>query len=87
MAGQMVKDCGTFVLGDTPFNHDASFYIARESRQIIKRTWEISDSGACYIADEKNLATFADRLDGYEIIHTFTIKLNETRLFLLKKSL
>jgi hypothetical protein len=87
MAGRLAKDCSTYVLGDTPFNHDASFYIARESRQIIKRTWETDDSGNCYIADEKNLATFADRLDGYEIIHTFTIKLNETRLFLLKKSL
>lgn len=85
-AGRLAGDCKILVLGDTPFNHDASFYIARESRQIITRTTEVLNSNACYIADDKNLANFADRLDGYEIIHTFTIKLNETRLFLLKKS-
>jgi hypothetical protein len=84
-AGQMIKGTNTYILGDTPFNHDASFYISRESRQIITRTTEISNNQAFYITNEKNLANFADALKEYEIIHTFTIKLNETKLLLIKK--
>jgi hypothetical protein len=81
----MVKGSKTYVLGDTPFNHDASFYISRESGQIITRTTEISNNQAFYITNEKNLANFADGLKDYEIVHTFTIKLNETKLLLIKK--
>jgi len=87
IAGQLVKGHSTFILGDTPFNHDASFYISRESGQIITRTWGISDNRACYITDEKNLVNFAGGAKGYRVIHEFTIKLNETRLFLIKKPL
>jgi 4-amino-4-deoxy-L-arabinose transferase-like glycosyltransferase len=85
LAGKMAKGTKTYILGDTPFNHDASFYISRESGQIITRTTEISNNQAFYITNEKNLANFADGLKAYEIVHTFTIKLNETKLFLIKK--
>lgn len=84
--GQLVKGTQTYILGDTPFNHDASFYITRESGQIITRTMEISNYQAFYITNEKNLANFANGLKEYEILYTFTIKLNETKLFLIKKS-
>ncbi len=87
VAGQLIGDTPVYVLGDTPFNHDASYYTGRECGQIIRRIAEPAFPEACYIADEKNLATFADRLEGYETIHTFTIKLYETRLLLLKKPL
>jgi hypothetical protein len=87
VAGQFIKGKSTFILGDSPFNHDASFYISRESGQIITRKWEISDKEAHYITDEKNLANFADKLNNYEVLHEFTIKLHETRLFLIKKPL
>ncbi len=87
IAGQMIKGGDAFILGDTHFNHDASFYISRESGQIITRTTEISNNQAFYISDERNLANFAKQLNTYEVIHTFTIKLYETKLFLIKKSL
>jgi 4-amino-4-deoxy-L-arabinose transferase-like glycosyltransferase len=87
MAGQLSKSNKIYILGDSPFNHDASFYISRESGQIITRKWEISDKEAHYITDEKNLANFADKLNNYEVLHEFTIKLHETRLFLIKKQL
>jgi hypothetical protein len=87
VAGQLVKCKSTFILGDSPFNHDASFYISRESGQIITRTREISDNEAYYITDEKNLVNFADKLNNYEVLHEFTIKLHKTRLFLIKKPL
>ncbi len=84
-AGQLAKGCETFILGDTPFNHDASFYISRETGRVITRTWELSNNQACYITDEKNLANFANKMRKYEVLHRFTIKLNETKLFLIKK--
>ncbi|NTV83435.1 MAG: hypothetical protein HGA23_03920 [Bacteroidales bacterium] len=85
IAGQLSKGQEIFILGDTPFNHDASFYISRESGIIIMRTWGISNNQACYITDEINLAKFACKAAGFEVIHEFTIKLKETRLFLIKK--
>lgn len=85
VAGQLSKGHGIYILGDTPFNHDASYYISRENRQIITRTWGISNNQACYITDEINLAKFACKAAGFEVIHEFTIKLKETRLFLIKK--
>jgi 4-amino-4-deoxy-L-arabinose transferase-like glycosyltransferase len=85
IAGQLSEGHGIFILGDTPFNHDASFYISRESGQIITRMWGISNNQACYITDEINLAKFACKDAGFEVIHEFTIKLKETRLFLIKK--
>ncbi|MHC1774241.1 MAG: ArnT family glycosyltransferase [Lentimicrobium sp.] len=84
-AGQLAKGYDTYILGDTPFNHDASFYISRESGHVITRTRELSNNQACYITDEKNLANFADKMGKYEVLHQFTIKLNETKLFLIKK--
>jgi 4-amino-4-deoxy-L-arabinose transferase-like glycosyltransferase len=87
IAGQLSKGHEVFILGDTPFNHDASFYISRESGQIITRMWGISNNQACYITDEINLAKFASKDTGFEVIHEFTIKLKETRLFLIKKPL
>lgn len=87
VAGLLVKGKVAYILGDSPFNHDASFYISRESGQIITRAWEISDNEAYYITDEKNLVNFADKLNEYEVLHEFTIKLHETRLFLIKKPL
>lgn len=87
IAGQLIKENKAFILGDTPFNHDASFYISRESGQIITRTPEISNNQAFYITDERNLANFANELNTYKVLHTFTIKLNETKLFLIKKPL
>ncbi|MFH1119183.1 MAG: glycosyltransferase family 39 protein [Bacteroidota bacterium] len=83
-AGFLSKTYNLYVLGDTPFNHDASFYISRERRQIVTRTWEISDKQACYITDEKNLANFAGSIKNYEVLKEFNIKLNESRLYLIK---
>lgn len=84
-AGQLAKGYETYILGDTPFNHDASFYISRETGRIITRTWELSNNQACYITDQKNLANFGNKMRKYEILHHFTIKLDETKLFLIKK--
>lgn len=86
-AGQMIRGQEAFILGDTPFNHDASFYISRESGQIITRANEALNNQAFYITDEKNLANLANELNTYKVLHTFTIKLNETKLFLIKKPL
>lgn len=87
IAGQMIKGKKAYILGYTKFNHDASFYISRESGQIITRAPEILNNQAYYIADENNLTHFANELNTYEVLHTFTIKLYETKLFLIKKSL
>jgi hypothetical protein len=87
IAGQLSKEYDLYVLGDTPFNHDASFYITRERGAIVTRTNEIYNEEVCYITDQKNLTKFANRIYKYEILHTFTIKLDETRLLLIKKRL
>jgi len=87
IAGQLSKEHDLYVLGDTPFNHDASFYISRERGAIVTRTNEIYNKEVCYITDQKNLTKFANRIYKYEILHTFTIKLDETRLLLIKKRL
>lgn len=83
--GRLSRGHDLFILGDTPFNHDASFYISRERGSIVRRTWEISDKRTCYITDEKNLANFADKLRKYEVLHKFSIKLNESRLYLIRR--
>lgn len=87
MAGRIIEGKKAFVLGNTPFNHDASFYISRESGQIIKRTWELSEGETYYITDEENLANFAVNSVNSQVVHEFTIKLYETRLFLIKMPL
>ena len=84
-AGQLSKGYDLLILGDTPFNHDASFYISREHGSIVRRTWEISDKRTCYITDEKNLANFAEKLRNYDVLHKFSIKLNESRLYLIRR--
>ncbi|NTW23709.1 MAG: hypothetical protein HGA37_03325 [Lentimicrobium sp.] len=86
-AGQLSKEYDLYILGDTPFNHDASFYISRERGAIVTRTHEIYNKQACYITDQKNLSKFASRIYKYEVLHKFSIKLDETRLFLIKKRL
>lgn len=84
MAGRLTGDYDLFILGDTPVNHDASFYITRERKQILTRTSEIKQKPAFYLTDKKNLANFADRLVNYKIYKKFTIKLMETELYLIK---
>ena len=84
-AGGLTRGHPVYVLGDTPFNHDASFYISRENGSIVRRVWSVEDSAAFYIADRKNLANFASIPETWEVKHEFTIKLNETRLLLIKK--
>jgi len=84
MAGRLSIGYDLYILGDTPINHDASFYITRERMHILTRTWEIKNKPTFYIADEKNLANFANRFGRYEVYKRFTIKLNETKLYLVK---
>lgn len=86
-AGELASGQSVYVLGDTPINHDASFYIARESGSIVRRVWSVEDSAAFYITDQKNLAKFAAHSGNWKVMHEFTIKLNETSLLLIKKSL
>lgn len=83
-AARLSEGLDLYILGSTPFNHDASFYISRERMQIVKRTNEIFNKQACYITDKKNLANFAPRMGKYEICKQFTIKLDETKLYLVK---
>ncbi len=85
IAGRLTKGYTTYILCDTPFNHDASFYMSRENRQVITRRWGLSNNQACYITDQKNLANFASKMRKYEVLHQFTIKQNETKLFVIKK--
>ena len=85
-AGKLSAGFELYVLRDTPFNHDASFYITRERKQIVTRTHEIGNKEACYISDAENLANFAAGLKDYSVLHEFTIKLNESKLYLIKKN-
>ncbi len=84
MVGQITKGHDLYLLGDTPFNHDASFYISRERMQIVTRTTEIKNTDAFYIVDKKNMAKAENQLGKCKIYLTFTIKLNETELYLIK---
>ena len=83
-AGQLTKGQNLYILGDTPFNHDASFYITRERMQIITRVYQIQDEPTFYITDSKNLDDFTKRLGKFKIYEQFTIKLKETKLYLIK---
>lgn len=83
-AGQLAANRPVYVWKDTPFNHDAAFYVARESGSIVRRTDHLDTQPAFYIMDEKNLSKFGDEFNMPEVLHTFKIKLNETRLFLIK---
>ncbi|MBW6489792.1 MAG: glycosyltransferase family 39 protein [Lentimicrobium sp.] len=87
ITGRIIKGNEAYILGNTPFNHDASFYISRESGQIIKRTWEISENETYYITDEQNLSNFAINPGTYQLVHNFSIKLYETQLYLIKMPL
>ncbi|MDD3742651.1 MAG: glycosyltransferase family 39 protein [Lentimicrobiaceae bacterium] len=84
MAGQLTRDLPVYVWETTPFNHDAAFYVGRESGKIVRRTWYPDADPAFYIMDEKNLSNFGEKYNTYEVLHTFKIKLNETRLFLIR---
>jgi 4-amino-4-deoxy-L-arabinose transferase-like glycosyltransferase len=83
-AGQLAGNLQVYVWKDTPFNHDAAFYVARESGSIVRRTDHIVTEPAFYIMDEKKLSKFGDEFSVPEVLHTFSIKLNETRLFMIK---
>lgn len=74
-----------YIVNDTPFNHDASFYMTRERFEIIKRTQVITEPDAFYLANQKNLHIFAGNSTKYRVVYSFKIKLDETRLFLITK--
>jgi 4-amino-4-deoxy-L-arabinose transferase-like glycosyltransferase len=84
-AAQISMGKPLFVLGDTPINHDASFYITRERKQLLKRDLTASDADAYYITDQENLDTFAEKNIHFRKHHTFTIKFEETELFLVTR--
>jgi hypothetical protein len=50
----------------------------------VRRTDHIVTEPAFYIMDEKKLSKFGDEFSVPEVLHTFSIKLNETRLFMIK---
>jgi len=83
-AGKLVSGNPVYILGDTPFNHDASFYITRETRHVVSRPLSEPGKGNFYIADAKNLANFAAKNRNFRMLHSFTIKLDETKLYLIK---
>jgi len=74
-----------YILNDTPFNHDASFYITRERFGILKRIQVLAEPDAFYLANQKNLHIFAENSTKYRVVYSFKIKLDETRLFLITK--
>ncbi len=84
-AAQLSKGTSLYILGDTPINHDASFYITRERKTILTRTWQIKNPGTFYLVDDKNLGIFAKESINHEVMHSFVIKLNETKLYLVKR--
>ncbi len=84
-AAQISGDAPLYILGDTPINHDASFYITRERKTILTRTQQILHPGTFYIVDDKNLGIFANKSINHEVLHSFVIKLNETKLYLVKR--
>ncbi len=72
-----------YILGDTPVNHDASFYITRTRHEVLKRKDRIVDTKAFYITDQENLDTFAANNINFRVHHTFVIKFEQTQLFLV----
>lgn len=83
-AAQISKGHPLYVLSDTPINHDASFYITRERKEILKRTLIATYPGAYYISNEENLGIFARNSKNYRVHHIFRIKKDQTRLYLVK---
>lgn len=84
-AAQLTKGAPLYIFGDTPINHDASFYITRERKIILTRTMQIKNPGTFYLVDDKNLGIFAKESINHEVLHSFVIKLNETKLHLVKR--
>lgn len=82
-AGQLARNQPVYVWKETPFNHDAAFYVGRESGKIVRRADHLVPYPAFYIMDEKNLSNFGNEFITSEVLHTFSIKLNETRLFMV----
>lgn len=72
-----------YIVKDTPINHDASFYITRERNELLERKEMVTNPNAYYLVDDKNLDIFASDSIPYRILHSFTIKLEETRLHLV----
>ncbi len=85
VAAQISMGSPLYILGDTPINHDASFYITRERKEILKRTDSIVDADAFYITDQENLDTFAAKDINFRVHHSFIIKFEETQLFLVTR--
>ncbi|HLO91783.1 MAG TPA: glycosyltransferase family 39 protein [Lentimicrobium sp.] len=82
-AAQISHGYPLYILSDSPINHDASFYITRERREILRRTILVSHPGAFYISNEENLNIFARNSKHYRVHHIFRIKKDETRLYLV----
>lgn len=75
-----------FIFNKTQLNHDASFYITREREQILKRTHVLSNPGTFYLVDQKNLYIFARNSSKYQIVYSFKIKLNDSRIYLVTQN-
>lgn len=72
------------IFGNTQINHDAAFYITRERKELLTRNHSKTTEETYYLVDEENLNTFAAINNKYTIIYTFTIKLQEKSLYLVK---
>lgn len=84
-AAEISKGSALYILGDTPLNHDASFYITRERKQVLIRKADAEDTKAFYLTDQENLDTFAENNIHFRVHHTFKIKFEETHLFLVTR--
>lgn len=76
--GQMTKGKRLKVFGLAPVNHDISFYITRERREILTRTWNI-DSSNYYIAVKGDIENRPHKL-----YYTFETMYQRTPLYLVK---
>ncbi len=67
-----------YIYGDYTFNHDMTYYISRERREILRKTNKI-DTDAFYICNKSQLQKAS-----YKLFHAFEIKYGRTPVFLVK---
>ncbi len=82
---RMTLGSDLFILGKTPFDHDASFNMSKERMEIVSRAKKLADGPAFYMSDEKSLRAFKHELGDYEMVYPFFIKHKTTKLYLIKK--
>ncbi|HLN53397.1 MAG TPA: glycosyltransferase family 39 protein [Lentimicrobium sp.] len=84
-AAHISQGAPLYILGNTPVNHDASFYITRERKEVLTRKYSLDTANAYYITDQENLDTFASKNIQFCVHHSFLIKFEETQLFLVTR--